>query len=157
MASPGLLGRSNIVWHCAAAGASPSELPTPIQMPPGRGEQATVGDESCLPSWFRGAGDYAFHSRVPSPGLPTTLCTSCLPLSKRWGDKRQCVRFIPPPGRAQIRLLSAEDKRHLFRKGCCSGSSVGRFCASFIHPLPTTRATVPLAPCWALGGLMHPL
>lgn len=27
----------------------------------------------------RGAGDYAFHSRAPSPGLPTTLCTSCLP------------------------------------------------------------------------------
>lgn len=151
MASSGLLGRSNIVWHCTTAGASPSRS-APIQLPLGVG----VG----------GCGWWGIKAASP-PGLGSRrLCLSLesafsraphhalhqlSPLSKQRGDKRQCVRFIPPPGKAQISLLSAEDKRHHFRKGCCCASSPGRFRAAS----SPVCAVVSLAPMLSPRGLMH--
>lgn len=149
MASSGLLGRSNIVWHCIAAGASPSS-------------SCSHSDASRM----GGAGWWGIKAASP-PGLGSwRLCLSLesafsraphhalhqlSPLSKQRGDKRQCVRFIPPPGKAQISLLSEEDKRHHFRKGCCSASSAGRFCAgsppTCAHGFPGPRAE----PRWAVA------
>lgn len=104
MACPGLLGRSNIVWHCAAAGASPSSS-APFRClqeggaswwgikatsPPGLGSRRLC---LSLENAFSGAPHHALHQLSP--------------LSKRQADKRQCVRLIPPPGKAPISLLSA--------------------------------------------------
>lgn len=124
--------------------------PAPIQMPPGWGETGWWGIKASSPpdlgSWRLCLSLESVFSRAPHHALHQLS-----PLSKRRGDKRQCVHFIPPPGKAPISLLSVEDKRHHFRKVCCSACSAGRFCAD---PFPIC-AMVSLAPCWALGGLMH--
>ena len=149
MASSGLLGRSNIVWHCATQEAL---LPAParIQMPPGWGGASRGGGHEPPPPPGLGSRRLCLSFNSAFSRAPHHALRQLSPLSKRRGDKRQCVRFIPPPGRAQISLLSVEDKRHHFRKGRCSACSVGRFCAS--SPI---CAVVSLAPCWALGRLMQ--
>lgn len=150
MASSGLLGRRNIVRHCAT---QETLLPAParIQMRPGWGEPAGVGDTSCLPPPGLRSQRLCLSFKSAFSRAPHHALHQLSPLSKRPGDKRQCVRFIPPPGRAQISLLSVEDKRHHFRKGRCSACSVGRFCAGS-SPI---CAAVSLAPCWAPGRPMH--
>lgn len=62
--------------------------------------------------------------------------------SKRQGDKRKCVGFIPPPGRTQTSLLSAEDKRHHFRKGCCSAALLEEFMQA-LPRLPWAMVSLP--------------
>lgn len=131
MASSGLPGRSNRVRHCAPEPLLAARAP--IQMPLGWGELVGWGIKAASPLGL-GNRRLCLSFKSAFSGAPHHALHQLSPLSKRRGDKRQCVRFIPPPGRAQISLLSAKDKRHHFRKGRCSACSVRRFCASSFPP-----------------------
>lgn len=92
--------------------------------PPGLGNERL---RFSLQSAFSMAPHHALHQPAP--------------LSKRRGDKRQCV-LHPTSGESSVSLLSAEDKRHHFLKDCCSECSAGRFCET--HPQPPHKHAVVL-------------
>lgn len=102
-----------------------------------------VGDKSHLPSWF-GEPEIMLSFESSFSGAPHDAQYQLSPLSKRLGDKRQCVCFIPPPGRAQISLLSAEDKHHHFRKGCLAALLEG-----FMQALPHLPVLWFPCPVWS--------
>lgn len=126
LASSGLPGRSDIVWHCATEPLLAARLP--FRCLRDGGSRSGWGIKAASPLGL-GSRRLCLSFKSAFSGAPHHALHQLSPLSKRRGDKRQCVRFIPPPGRAQISLLSVEDKRHHFRKGRCSVCSVGRFCA----------------------------
>lgn len=126
MASSALPGRSNRVGHCAPEPLLAAQLPFRCLWD--GGSQSGWGIKAASPLGL-GNRRLCLSFKSAFSGAPHHALHQLSPLSKRRGDKRQCVRFIPPPGRAQISLLSAKDQRHHFRKGRCSARSVGRFCA----------------------------